>query len=173
MCIRDRDTLTELEDLLDGWAGSLVVVSHDRYFLERVTDHVAALLGDGKLSFLGGGIDEYLERRAAQGQVPRRAALRGTSSGAGAGSGRGTGSVAGQAPGAAARQRDARKELQRLERQIERLTAREKELTDLLAAHASDYERLVELGGQLRDVQAEKARLEEDWLRVAEEAEIT
>ena len=48
----DVDTLTELEDLLDGWAGSLVVVSHDRYFLERVTDHVVALLGDGKLSFL-------------------------------------------------------------------------------------------------------------------------
>jgi ATPase subunit of ABC transporter with duplicated ATPase domains len=49
--ILDVDTLTELEDLLDGWPGSLVVVSHDRYFLERVTDHVIALLGDGKLSF--------------------------------------------------------------------------------------------------------------------------
>ena len=61
----DVDTLTELEDLLDGWAGSLVVVSHDRYFLERVTDHVLALLGDGKLSFLAGGIEEYLERRGA------------------------------------------------------------------------------------------------------------
>jgi ATP-binding cassette subfamily F protein uup len=81
--------------------------------------------------------------------------------------------VAGQASGAAARQRVAHKELQRLERQIERLTAREKELTDLLAANASDYERLVELGGQLRGVQAEKSRLEEDWLRVAEEGEIT
>ena len=81
--------------------------------------------------------------------------------------------ASGQAPGAAARQRAARKELQRLERQIERLTAREKELTDLLAAHASDYTRLVELGGQLRGVQAEKARLEEDWLRVAEEGERT
>jgi len=152
-----------------------VVVSHDRYFLERVTDHVAALLGDGKLSFLGGGIDEYLERRAARGQALRPTVLSGTGSGAHAGSERGAGSVAGQgqSPGMAARQRAARKELQRLERQIERLTAREKELTDLLAAHASDYERLVELGGQLRDVQAEKARLEEDWLRVAEEAEIT
>jgi len=165
--------LTELEDLLDGWAGSLVVVSHDRYFLERVTDRVVALLGDGKLSFLGGGIDEYLERRTARGQVARPAALPGAGSGAGAGSEREAGSVAGQAPGAAGRQRAARKELQRLERQIERLTAREKELTDLLAAHASDYTRLVELGGQLRGVQAEKARLEEDWLRVAEEGERT
>jgi ATP-binding cassette subfamily F protein uup len=170
----DVDTLTELEDLLDGWAGSLVVVSHDRYFLERVTDHVVALLGDGKLSFLGGGIDEYLERRAtAEDRAPRPTALPGAGSGARAGSGRGAGSVAGQAPGTAARQRAARKELQRLERQIERLTTREKELTDLLAAHASDYARLVELGGQLREVQAEKARLEEDWLTVAEEGEIS
>jgi ABC transport system ATP-binding/permease protein len=62
----DVDTLTELEDLLDRWPGSLLVVSHDRYFLERVTDHVIALLGDGKLSYLGGGLDEYLARRARQ-----------------------------------------------------------------------------------------------------------
>jgi ATP-binding cassette subfamily F protein uup len=167
----DVDTLTELEDLLDGWAGSLVVVSHDRYFLERVTDHVVALLGDGKLSFLGDGIDEYLERRAARSRASRPAPAAG--SGARGGSGPGAGTVAGRAPGAAARQRAARKELQRLERQIDRLSAREKEFTELLAAHASDYTRLVELGGQLRGVQAEKARLEEDWLRVAEEAEVT
>jgi ATP-binding cassette subfamily F protein uup len=75
--------------------------------------------------------------------------------------------------GAAGRRRAARKELQRLERHIERLTAREKELTDLLAAHASGYTRLVELRGELRGVQAEKARLEEDWLRLAVEGEIT
>jgi len=176
----DVDTLTELEDLLDGWAGSLVVVSHDRYFLERVTDHVVALLGDGKLSFLAGGIDEYLQRRAAQGEVPRPAlpmagsggvAGRGPGAGSVAGPGPGAGSVPGRAPGAAARQRAAGKELQRLERQIDRLTTREEELTGELAAQASDYTRLVELGGQLRGVQAEKARLEEDWLRVAEESE--
>ena len=58
----DIETLTEFEDLLDGWPGTLVVVSHDRYFLERVTEHVVALLGDGRLSFLGGGVDEYLAR---------------------------------------------------------------------------------------------------------------
>jgi ATP-binding cassette subfamily F protein uup len=156
----DVDTLTELEDLLDGWAGSLVVVSHDRYFLERVTDHVVALLGDGKLSLLGGGIDEYLERRGAREK---------------------TGTVAGLAPrgeprsgaGVARDRRIAKKELQRLERQIDRLGVREKELTEELAARASDYAALIELGGQLREVQAEKARLEEDWLRVAEEGETT
>jgi ATP-binding cassette subfamily F protein uup len=159
----DVDTLTELEDLLDGWAGSLVVVSHDRYFLERVTDHVVALLGDGKLSLLGGGVDEYLERRAAL-----EAAASGVSAGAGAGGGargdRGAGT------GVAGVQRAARKEMSRLERQIERLSSREKELTESLAANASDYARLVELGAQLRDVQAQRERLEENWLVAAEEA---
>jgi ATP-binding cassette subfamily F protein uup len=154
----DVDTLTELEDLLDGWAGSLVVVSHDRYFLERVTDHVVALLGDGKLSFLGGGIDEYLERRGGRER---------------------TGTVAGLAPrgeprsGArgARERRIAKKELQRLERQIDRLGVREKELTEELAARASDYAALIDLGAQLREVQAEKERLEEEWLAAAEDAE--
>src|SRR5215472_18002408 len=60
----DIETLTELEDLLDSWPGSVVVVSHDRYFLERVTDHVLALV-DGKLAYLPGGIDDYLRLRAA------------------------------------------------------------------------------------------------------------
>src|SRR5271170_333631 len=58
----DIETLTEFEDLLDSWPGTLVVVSHDRYFLERVTEHVVALLGDGRLSFLAGGVEEYLDR---------------------------------------------------------------------------------------------------------------
>jgi ATP-binding cassette subfamily F protein uup len=157
----DVDTLTELEDLLDGWSGSMLVVSHDRYFLERVTDHVVALLGDGKLSFLAGGVDEYLDRRAAMEaatSLPRPPA----------GAGR-VPHAAGRSAGAAA-QRAGRKQMQRLERQIDRLSSREKELTEDLAAHASDYARLVELGGQLREVQAEKARLEEDWLTAAEDA---
>ena len=160
----DVDTLTELEDLLDGWPGSMLVVSHDRYFLERVTDHVVALLGDGKLSFLGGGVEEYLARRAARAQA---------TSGARGGSGAGAAPGPDRVPGPAAAQRAARKELQRLERQIDRLSSREKELTESLAAHASDYARLVELGGELREVQAEKVRLEEEWLVVAEEAQIS
>jgi ABC transport system ATP-binding/permease protein len=158
----DVDTLTELEDLLDGWPGSLLVVSHDRYFLERVTDHVIALLGDGKLSYLGGGIDEYLARRAGQAAAGQR---RAGDAQPGAGAERG----AGAGPGSAGAQRAARKELQRLERQIDRLTAREAELTAELAARASDYEKLIELGAQLRGVQDEKALLEERWLMVAEE----
>ncbi len=61
----DIETLNVLEDFLDGWPGTLVVVSHDRYFLERVTDSTWALLGDGQISMLPRGVDEYLERRAA------------------------------------------------------------------------------------------------------------
>jgi ATP-binding cassette subfamily F protein uup len=148
----DVDTLTELEDLLDGWPGSLVVVSHDRYFLERVTDHVVALLGDGKLSFLGGGVEEYLQRRAAQPAARPAAAAAELAAG----------------PTAAAAQRAARKELQRLERQLSRIDDREAELTSALAAQASDYSRLIELGTELRAVQDEKGRLEEQWLTVAE-----
>jgi ABC transport system ATP-binding/permease protein len=150
----DIETLTELEDLLDGWPGSLLVVSHDRYFLERVTDHVLALMGDGKLSFLAGGVTEYLASRARQAQAgtaggrpgPRQAGL-----------------------GRAGAERAARKELARLERQLDRLAAREAELSSELAAQASDYQKLIELGAQLRGVQAEKASVEERWLAVAGE----
>ena len=165
----DVDTLTELEDLLDGWPGSLVLVSHDRYFLERVTDHVLALLGDGRLSYLPGGVDEYLEYRRAAAAGPAGDGRAGS-----AGSGRperpAAAASAGPRPGSAATQRAARKEMQRLERQLERLTTREAELTAELAAHASDYVALTELGAQLRGVQEEKGRLEDEWLAAAEES---
>ncbi len=150
----DIETLTELEDLLDGWPGTLVVVSHDRYFLERVTEHVVALLGDGRLSFLGGGVDEYLDRvRAARaaGARPAPAASGGL--------------------GPAAGERTARKELQRLERQLDRISAREADLSEQLAANATDYEKLTSLGAELRAAQAERSDLEERWLAVAAELE--
>src|SRR6185369_1493953 len=77
----DIDTLTALEDLLDGWPGTLVVVSHDRYFVERVCDNVYGLLGDGSITHLPGGIDQYLELRHAAaapgpGAAPREAPAR-------------------------------------------------------------------------------------------------
>src|ERR1700733_12069841 len=154
----DIETLTELEDLLDGWPGTLVVVSHDRYFLERVTEHVVALLGDGTLSFLAGGVDEYLDRirtaRAGSTGGPPRAQA-----------------APGPPRSAAAGDRTARKELQRLERQLDRLTVRETELASLLAANATDYEKLTSLGAELRAVQAEKSDLEDRWLAVAADLE--
>ncbi len=151
----DIETLTELEDLLDGWPGSMTVVSHDRYFLERVTDHVIALLGDGKLSFLAGGVEEYLDRVRGTREISLPATA---PAAAGAAPGGGLG-VAGE--------RAARKELQRLERQIERLSGREAQLGEQMAQHASDYEKLTEMGAEQRSVQAEKAALEERWLTVA------
>ena len=176
----DVDTLTELEDLLDGWPGSLVLVSHDRYFLERVTDHVVALLGDGDLSFLPGGVDEYLRRRAAgagaaarpgaAGAGTRPAVAGGAASGSAAQAGQpGAGQPGGSPPGGAGAQRAARKDMQRLERQIDRLTRQEEKLTVALAEHATDYVRLTELGAELRAVQDEKAQLEEQWLEAAED----
>ncbi|HWG02923.1 MAG TPA: ABC-F family ATP-binding cassette domain-containing protein [Trebonia sp.] len=159
----DIDMLTELEDILDGWPGTLVIVSHDRYFLERVTDRVAALLGDGKISFLG-GVDEYLERSRA-----RRAAL--AEAGAAARRGPGTAASGGTGGVSYGAQRAAQRELQRLERQIERASARATALHDQLAANATDYEKLTELGTELNAVEAEKAGLEERWLELAAELE--
>jgi ATP-binding cassette subfamily F protein uup len=166
----DIETLTELEDLLDGWPGSVVAVSHDRYFLERVTDHVIALV-DGKLAFLPGGVDEYLALRDQQ-RDGRPTAARPTAradqlAGSAAGPGDGSGGAAGAA--SAARQRAGQKELARLERQISRLTATESSLGGELAQSATDYARLIELGAQLKTVQEERAALEERWLILAEE----
>jgi ABC transport system ATP-binding/permease protein len=152
----DIETLTELEDLLDDWPGSVVVVSHDRYFLERVTDHVLALM-DGRLAYLPGGVEEYLRLRVSAGP----AALSATADA--------PRTEAGDGRVGAARQRTAQKELARLERQIARLSDAEAQLSADLAAHASDYATLVELGVQLRAVQDERAGLEDRWLEVAEE----
>jgi len=155
----DIDTLTELEDLLDGFPGSIVVVSHDRYFLERVTDHVLALV-DGKLAFLPGGIDEYLALRdeGRAGKPARPATLDSAAGGAAAPS---AGPSAGEL-------REAKKELARLDRQLARLTSKETDLHTELAGASADYQRLIELGDELRVLQAEKAAVEDRWLHAAE-----
>jgi len=172
----DIETLTELEDLLDGWAGSVVVVSHDRYFLERTTDHVQGLL-NGQLAYLPGGVDEYLSRREMA-QANSTSAIRDRSQlGRAPGRQPPPGNARSGEPGAgdvratptAARQRAGQKELARLERQISKLADTESRLAEDLAASASDYERLVELGAELRAVESERAGLEERWLELAEE----
>ena len=167
----DIETLTELEDLLDGWPGSVLAVSHDRYFLERVTDHVLALTG-GQLAFLPGGVDEYLARRDRE-QAQRSAAVAATAQAAAretqAAAGPGTAGGPEASPPSAARQRAGQKELARLERQISRLADTEASLSEELAASATDYERLIDLGARLRTAQDERGALEERWLVVAEE----
>ena len=163
----DIETLTEVEDLLDDWPGTLLVVSHDRYFLERVTDRVVALLGDGRVSLLPGGVDEYLERRAS-----------GTASKPGRPGGTTVSSAHKKAhkdasaqakPKGGGREWKARKELDRLERRLEKLAAQEAELHEQLAAHATDYAKLQELDAKLKEVQAEAAEVEDRWLALAED----
>ena len=170
----DIETLTELEDMLDGWPGSVVVVSHDRYFLERVTDRVLALTGGG-LAFLPGGVDEYLAIRAGgrdSAGLPEAAARLAAAPAGPAAASAGPAAASARPAAAAvsaAQLRAGQKELTRIERQISRLSDSEERLAAELAATASDYERLIELGAELRSVQQDKAELEERWLAVAEE----
>ena len=152
----DVETLAALEDLLDGFAGTLLVVSHDRYFLERVCDDVVALLGDQQLHPLVGGVEEYLELRRAR-EAERSAGLTAATS------------PTTPAKSTSAVERDTRKALARLERQVERLREREATLHDELAAHATDYERVGELSAQLREVEQERSRLEDEWLALADQ----
>jgi ATP-binding cassette subfamily F protein uup len=142
----DTDTLAALEDLLDSWAGTLVVVSHDRYLIERICDSTVALLGDGSLAALPGGVEEYLARRAALGAavVAERRERKGDS-------------------------RAARKELGRLERQLAQLDKREAALHGQLADHATDFARVSELNAELRAVLAQREAAEHEWLEVSDD----
>ncbi|KAA9375221.1 ABC-F family ATP-binding cassette domain-containing protein [Microbispora cellulosiformans] len=172
----DIETLTELEDLLDGWAGTLVVVSHDRYFLERVADRCVALLGDGRLSMLPGGVDEYLERRASGTALSARAAASSAAPAAvpaeqrqGA-DGQGADQVA--TGGLSAKElRELRKELNRLERQLDKLGEREARLHADMAGAAGDFTRLAALDAELREVGAQKETVELEWMELAERLE--
>jgi ATP-binding cassette subfamily F protein uup len=155
----DIDTLTALEDLLDGWPGTLLVVSHDRYFVERVCDDVHALGAGGALRHLPGAIEQYVEQR--RDEVERAAPA---AAGVGARGGA-------KAPPAQAVLRAARKEVQRLERAIERLGEREAALHEDMAAAATDHARLQALTEELRAVTAEREALEAAWLETAETLE--
>lgn len=167
----DIDTLNVLEDFLDGWPGTLVVVSHDRYFLERVTDSIWALLGDGTISMLPRGVDEYLERRLPATGVPSGAGGVGEARPAPQESPASPSVHAtptAKAKAGSAEERGARKVLARVEKQLARIAEQEADLNVALAEHVSDYEKLAELGRQLDALLAEKADLELEWLEVAE-----
>jgi ATP-binding cassette subfamily F protein uup len=149
----DIDTLTALEDLLDGWPGTLVVVSHDRYFVERVCDNVYALDDGGGIRHLPGGIEQYVELRRAVVAPPappprtERAAP--------------SGAVV----------RAARKEVARLERALDRLGERETALHGDMVSAATDHVRLGQLQAELDAVAAEREALEAAWLEASEALE--
>jgi ATP-binding cassette subfamily F protein uup len=160
----DVDTLARLEDLLDGWAGTLVVVSHDRYLVERACDIVVGLLGDGKITHLPGGIEEYLQRRAAS-EVGGLGGLALTPPAAPVAQ---QGSVRARS---SAEQRAARKEASRLERRMETLASREKALHEQMIEAATEPDRLLALDRELAAVVAERETVELEWLEAAEAAE--
>jgi ABC transport system ATP-binding/permease protein len=148
----DTDTLAALEDLLDSWPGTMIVASHDRYLVERVTDTAYGMFGDGRLVHLPGGVEEYLARAAAPASPPVTTAPPPS---------RDDGM-------SAAELRGARKDLARLERQLARLEERIVALNESLAEHGSDYDKIMELDARLKAAQTERAQVEEAWLELAE-----
>ncbi|MFC0600285.1 ABC-F family ATP-binding cassette domain-containing protein [Streptomyces palmae] len=154
----DIETLTQLEDLLDGWPGSLVVISHDRYFVERTTDRLFALLGDATLRMLPRGLDEYLERR--QKVLEAKAAPVAGPAAAAAAAGK---------PKSTADSRAAKKELQRIERRLDKLGEQEAKLHEQIAENATDFEKVAGLDAQLRELAGERDELEMRWLELAED----
>ncbi|WP_045879319.1 ABC-F family ATP-binding cassette domain-containing protein [Pseudofrankia sp. DC12] len=164
----DVDMLAVMEDVLDSWPGTLIVVSHDRYFLERVTDQQYAVL-DGRLRHLPGGVDEYLRLRAA-GVASTAVAPANRATPAG------TAGAAGLAAPAApklsgAEVRAAQKELTATERRLDRLAGQVATAHQNLADHdPADYAGVMRIAKEVGDLEAEIAALEERWLELSEQA---
>lgn len=158
----DTDMLAAMEDLLDSWPGTLIVVSHDRYLLERVTDQQYALV-DGHLRHLPGGVDEYLALRAEAVVSPAPAGEGPTLQQAAATSVAPPGELSG------ADERAARKELGAVERRLERLSQQQAHLHERMAAHdQGDYQGLADLTAELRQLGDQAADLEERWFELSE-----
>ncbi|MGO1472575.1 MAG: ABC-F family ATP-binding cassette domain-containing protein [Flaviflexus sp.] len=149
----DTDTLSAIEDLLDGWPGTLIVVSHDRYLLERITDRQVAIL-EGRVRDLPGGVDEYLALRAAQTVVDRAA-------------------VSADTPvvSDAAIARTAKKTMARVERQLTKERANLTKVQEDMVQASLDFEKLGKLTEDARRIQDRIDQLEEEWLWAAEQAE--
>ncbi|OKJ99697.1 glycerophosphodiester phosphodiesterase [Streptomyces sp. CB03234] len=155
----DIETLTQLEDLLDGWPGSMVVISHDRFFIERTTDKTYALLGDATLRMLPRGIDEYLERRQKMIETAAPAPAAASASASAPAKERSAGDA-----------RAAKKELQKIERQLDKVSEKEATLHARIADNATDFEKVAKLDAELRELAAQRDDLEMRWLELAEDA---
>lgn len=151
----DTDMLAAMEDLFDSWPGTLIVVSHDRYLVERITDQQYAILG-GRLRHLPGGVDEYLRLRDAgadQAPLPKSAPV----------------PVAEASGLSGAEERAARKEIAAAERKLERLAERIVDIHERMATHdQGDYEGIGRLSDELREAEAETASLEARWFELTE-----
>ncbi len=144
----DVETLTALEDLLDTYAGVLIVISHDRYFLERVCDRFVGLLGDQALRDLPRGVDQYLELRSTMIEQSMRTAPKKTISDA-------------------AQVRLIKKEIAKLEKQIEKVQSEEKNLLSEQEAASFDHQKLIEIAEKLETIQSLRQKFEDDWLELS------
>jgi ATP-binding cassette subfamily F protein uup len=142
----DIETLTELEDLLDSYGGTLIVISHDRYFLERVCDRFVGLMGDQVLRDLPRGVDEYLEHRAKTLNVSSQ-------------------STSGKVSNAA-QERTLKKDLARVERQIQKAKEKVVQLTQEQVEASFDAKRLSEISNELVQLEKELISREEEWLEI-------
>ena len=182
----DIDTLQELESLLDSWPGTMVVISHDRYLIERIADSTYAMFGDGKLTNLPGGIEEYLRRR----QQMEAAASRGvidlgektTSTGSGEDSITGDATTAENAAPtkrlSSQEERELTKKMNALERKMAKLDEKTSQLNEKMADAAEkmasgdgDSAELSRLDSELKTVAAEREELEMEWLELGEQLE--
>ena len=151
----DIDTLQELESLLDNWAGTLVVISHDRYLIERIADSTWALFGDGKLTNLPGGIDDYLKRRHAIATRTPAPEPKPES----------------EKPRSGSEMRRLSKEMAAVERKIAKTRDQLAAVEDDMATHATDMDQLVALGAQADELKHQLDELETRWLELGEQLE--
>lgn len=167
----DTDTLAAIEDLLDTWPGTLIVVSHDRYLLERITDNQIAVL-DHKTRGLPGGVDQYLDlaREATDAAVFRNSSSGGTVATRSADE---TADAPATKQRDAAKERQARKDMDRIERKMAKLQTKLENLglEQATLASSGDYAKLADLGKQAAEIQGEINELEEAWMIAGEEAE--
>lgn len=149
----DVETLAALEDLLDSFGGTLLVVSHDRYFLERVCDTFVGVMGNGTLRNLPGGLEEYLKLRKAQPDEPTAF----------------TQEIQGiKSELSATQKRDLQKDQQRIERSIAKLDIQIKEILAAMEEHATNFEKVDTLNNELQPLMAEKETLEDSWVSLSE-----
>ncbi len=162
----DTDMLAAMEDLLDSWPGTLIVVSHDRYLIERITDNQYAVM-DAALRHLPGGVDQYLALRRSESATSKETAA--TASG----SASPVRTDASASPAlAGADLRNAQKEVASIDRRLAKLADRVAGTHERLAEHdQSDYEGLAGLTGELRGLENEVADLETRWLELSEQLE--
>ncbi|MEX3506377.1 MULTISPECIES: ABC-F family ATP-binding cassette domain-containing protein [unclassified Corynebacterium] len=160
----DIDTLQELESLLDSWPGTLVVISHDRYLIERIADNAYALFGDGKLTHLPGGIDEYLRRRAEQEAAAERGVIN---------LGEGEAPAPEKKGLSQAEERTITKKMNALERKITKLDQQIDQVNQEMveAAEQVDTERLTALDATLKGHRQQREELEMEWLEWGEKLE--